>query len=67
MRDDENVLVVVSPKVAKEMLEHGDPMTDVLLICMFAPDDTALVVKQEDWVRMIDNGEIFERKSNNDG
>ena len=67
MRDDENVLLVVSPKVAKEMLEHGDAMTDVLLICMFAPDDTALVVKQEDWARMIDNGEIFERKGNCDG
>lgn len=67
MRDDENVLLVVSPKVAKEMLEYGDAMTDVLLICMFAPDDTALVVKQEDWARMIDNGEIFERKGNCDG
>lgn len=67
MRDDENVLLVVSPKVAKEMLEHGDATTDVLLVCMFAPDDTALVIKQEDWVRMIDNGEIFERKGNNDG
>lgn len=67
MRDDENVLVVVSPNVAIEMLENDKTMTDLMLICMFAPDDTALVVKQEDWTRMVDNGEIFERKGNNDG
>lgn len=67
MRDDENVLIVVSPNVAIEMLEKDKTMTDAMLICMFAPDDTALVVKQEDWARMVDNGEIFERKGNNDG
>lgn len=61
MRDDENVLIVVSPNVAIEMLEKDKTMTDVMLICMFAPDDTALVVKQEDWARMVDNGEVFER------
>ena len=61
MRDDENVLIVVSHNVAIEMLEKDKTMTDVMLICMFAPDDTALVVKQEDWARMVDNGEVFER------
>lgn len=67
MRDDENVLVVVSPNVAIEMLENDKTMTDLMLICMFAPDDTALVVKHEDWARMVDNGEVFEREGNNDG
>ena len=61
MRDDENVLIVVSHNVAIEVLEKDKTMTDVMLICMFAPDDTALVVKQEDWARMVDNGEVFER------
>lgn len=67
MKDDEKVLLIVSPKVAKEMLEKDKNLSDIMLICMFAPDDAALVVKEEDWVRMVDNGEIFERRGNNDG
>lgn len=62
MKDNENVLLVVSPNVAIEMLEKDKTLTDLMLICMFAPDDTALVVKQEDWNTMVDNGEIFIRE-----
>lgn len=67
MKDDEKVLLIVSPNVAVEMLEKDESLSDMMLICMFAPEDTALVVKEEDWVRMVDNGEIFERRGNNDG
>jgi len=67
MKDDEKVLLIVSPNVAIEMLEKDKSLSDMMLICMFAPEDTALVVKEEDWVHMVDNGEIFERKGNNDG
>ena len=67
MKDDEKVLIVVSPNVAVEMLEKDKGLSDMMLICMFAPEDTALVVKEEDWARMVDNGEIFERRGNNDG
>lgn len=67
MKDDEKVLLIVSPNVAVEMLEKDESLSDMMLICMFAPEDTALVVKEEDWVHMVDNGEIFERKGNNDG
>ena len=67
MKDDEKVLIVVSPNVAVKMLENDKSLSDMMLICMFAPDDTALVVKASDWDTMVDNGEIFERKGNNDG
>lgn len=66
MKDDEKVLLIVSPNVAIEMLGKDKSLSDMMLICMFAPEDTALVVKEEDWIRMVDNGEIFERKGNND-
>ena len=67
MKEDEKVLIVVSPNVAVKMLENDKSLSDMMLICMFAPDDTALVVKASDWETMVDNGEIFERKGNNDG
>lgn len=67
MKEDEKVLLVVSPNVAVKMLENDKSLSDMMLICMFAPDDTALVVKASDWETMVDNGEIFERKGNNDG
>lgn len=67
MKDDEKVLLIVSPNAAVEMLEKDKSLSDMMLICMFAPEDTVLVAKEEDWIRMIDNGEIFERESNSDG
>ena len=67
MKDDEKVLIVVSPNVAVKMLENDKSLSNMMLICMFAPDDTALVVKASDWDTMVDNGEIFERKGNSDG
>ena len=67
MKDDEKVLLIVSPNVAIEMLEKDKGLSDMMLICMFAPDDVALVVKESDWNVMIDNGEVFEREGNNDG
>ena len=67
MKEDEKVLFVVSPNVAVEMLKKDKSLSDVMLICMFAPEDTALVVKASDWETMVDNGEIFEREGNNDG
>jgi len=67
MKDDEKVLLIVSPNVAVEMLKKDKNLSDMMLICMFAPDDATLVVKESDWNVMIDNGEVFERKGNNDG
>lgn len=67
MKEDEKVLFVVSPNVAVKMLEKDKSLSDVMLICMFAPEDTALVVKASDWETMVDNGEIFEREGNSDG
>lgn len=61
MKDDEKVLLIVSPNVAVEMLEKDKSLSDMMLICMFAPEDTALVVKASDWDIMVGNGEIFER------
>lgn len=61
MKDDEKVLIVVSPNVAVKMLEKDKSLSDMMLICMFAPEDTALVAKASDWEAMVDNGEIFER------
>lgn len=67
MKEDEKVLLIVSPNVAVEMLEKDKGLSDMMLICMFAPDDEALVVKEEDWIRMIDNGEVFVRDETNIG
>lgn len=67
MKDDEKVLLIVSPNVAVEMLEKDKSLSDMMLVCMFAPDDAALVVKESDWNVMIDNGEVFEREGNGDG
>lgn len=66
MKEDEKILFVVSPNVAVEMLKKDKSLSDVMLICMFAPEDTALVVKASDWETMVDNGEIFEREGNSD-
>lgn len=67
MKDDEKVLLIVSPNVAVEMLEKDKSLSDMMLICMFAPEDTALVAKASDWETMVDNGEVFEREGSNDG
>lgn len=61
MKDDEKVLLIVSPNTAIEMLGKDRNLSDIMLVCMFAPDDVALVVKESDWNAMIDNGEVFER------
>ena len=61
MKDDEKVLLIVSPNMAIEMLGKDRNLSDIMLVCMFAPDDVALVVKGSDWNAMIDNGEVFER------
>lgn len=67
MKDDEKVLLIVSPNTAIEMLGKDRNLSDIMLVCMFAPDDVALVVKESDWNAMVDNGEVFEREGNSDG
>lgn len=62
MDENEKVLFVVSPNVAVEMLEEDEQFSESMLICMFAPEDTALVIRAEDWDTMVDNGELFVRK-----
>lgn len=59
--DNEKVVLIVSPKVAEELLEKDSEVKDALIICMFAPDDTALVVKYDDWNKLVDSGIVFER------
>lgn len=49
MEDNEQVVLIVSPKVANELLEQDSDVKDALVICMFAPDDTALVVNRDYW------------------
>ena len=62
MDENKKVLFVVSPNVAVRMLEEDEQSSESMLICMFAPEDTVLVVKAEDWDTMVDNGELFVRK-----
>lgn len=59
MNENEKVLLVVSPNVAVRMLEEDEQFSELMLICMFAPEDTVLVVRAEDWDTMVDNGELF--------
>lgn len=63
MTGNDRVLFVASPDVAEEMLKQDNEIAGAMLICMFAPSDTALVVKYDDWANMVDNGEVFVRKS----
>lgn len=62
MEDNEKVILIVSPKVANELLEQDSELKEALVVCMFAPDDTALVVKHDYWVKLVDSGIIFERR-----
>ena len=63
MKDNENCVLIASPDSAKQILDDDDKnAVRALVICMFAPPGTVLVAKQEDWNRMIDNGEVWGRK-----
>lgn len=61
MEDNEQVVLIVSPKVADELLKEHPELKDALVVCMFAPDDTALVVKHDYWAKLVDGGDLFER------
>ena len=67
MDENKKVFFVVSPNVAVKMLEEDEQSSESMLICMFAPEDIALVVRAEDWDTMVDNGELFVRKGDDNG
>ena len=67
MDENKKVFFVVSPNVAVKMLEEDEQSSELMLVCMFAPEDTALVVKAKDWDTMVDNGELFVRKGDDNG
>lgn len=66
MKDNENCVLIASPDSAKQILDDGGNAVGALVICMFAPPGTVLVAKQDDWNRMIDNGEVWGRKDDSD-
>ena len=61
MKDNEKVYVVASPDMAKEISKTT--LDDALIICTFMKPNTAVVVKSEDFEKMIDDGVWFERRS----
>lgn len=61
MEDNEHGVLIVSPKVADELLKEYPELKDTLVVCMFAPDDTALVVNRDYWKKLVDGGIVFER------
>ena len=63
MDPEEQCLLVVAPDVAETLIVQDREVCKALLICVFAPAGTALIVKAADWERMVDNGSIYERKT----
>jgi hypothetical protein len=61
MKDNEKVYVVASPDMAKEISKTT--LDDALIICTFMKPNTVVVVKSEDFEKMIDDGVWFERCS----
>ena len=60
---EEQCLLVVAPDVAETLKAQDNEICKALLICEFAPAGTALIVKAADWERMVDNGSVYERKT----
>ena len=63
---EEECLLVVAPDVAETLKAQDREVCKALLICEFAPAGTALIVKAADWERMIDNGDVYERREAGD-
>lgn len=63
---EEECLLVVAPDVAETLKAQDNEVCKALLICEFAPAGTALIVKAADWERMIDNGDVYERREAGD-
>lgn len=59
MKNDEYCLVMASPDSAEKLLTQDKEFAKVLCVCLFAPAGTALLVRQEDWNKMVDNAEYF--------
>lgn len=64
MKDNENVLLVVSPDVAKKIIEKDHEVSKILVVCTFASPDIAVIVKREDFDNMIDNGVWYTKEEN---
>lgn len=62
MEDNEKVVLIASPKVAEELLKEDPEVKDALVVCTFATDDnTVVIVKHDDWAKLVDSGDVFER------
>ena len=59
---EEQCMLVVAPDVAETLKEQDDEVRKALLICEFAPAGTAMIVKEADWERMVDNGTVYEKR-----
>lgn len=60
---EEQCLLVVAPDVAETLKAQDREVCKAMLICEFAPTGTAMIVKEADWERMINNGDVYERKT----
>lgn len=59
MKDDEKVYIVASPETAEEMIKMG--LNDILITCTFLKSDMAIVIKADDFEKIIDGGVWFKQ------
>lgn len=70
---DTECMLIAAPDVAQTLLENEDKddklkgVSGALCIAMFAPPGTCMMVRFEDWKRMIENGDVYERKHEESG
>lgn len=56
---DEKGILITSPQTAEELLNRNEELKHAMVICMWAAPETALIVRSEDWDRMIDDAETW--------
>lgn len=59
MKDDEKVYIVASPETAEEMIKMG--LNDILITCTFLKSDMAIVIKADDFEKIINEGVWFKQ------
>lgn len=59
MKDDEKVYIVALPETAEEMIKMG--LNDILITCTFLKSDMAIVIKADDFEKIINEGVWFKQ------
>ena len=58
---DVECILIAAPDTALLLMDNDAELKNEIVICTFAPKGTAVLVRKEDWEKMIDNGDVYER------